>query len=275
MGKVTEIDDYSNACGEGPIWDFSGQRLLWLDSEGYDVFEYVPAGGQSRRISTDLRASSIILDSAGLILLGDGIWFWPDGQEKRKALDSFEGEKLYFNDSVAGPDGNIYGGTYYWGDGMEKHGKLYRIAPGLEIEIIDDGVKLSNGLAFSPGGDILYYTDSAARCIFAFDFNRGRIKNKREHIRFAADKGIPDGITVDSEGFIWVAVWYGGMVERYDPEGKLERSIAFPARQVSSVTFGDSDMDTLFVTSAQGFFPGELVPAGFPLDEYMGGALYS
>ena len=272
---MIELANYSNTCGEGPIWDASKQRLLWLDADAEDIFEYLPDHKKSGRISSDLRASSIVLDSAGLILLGNGIWVWPDGGEKCQTLDSYEGEELFFNDSVAGPDGNIYAGTYYWGDRMQKHGKLYRISPGFEPEALDEGIMLSNGLAFSAGNDILYYADSAARCIYSYDFCPGSLKNKRVHIRFGEQKGIPDGITVDSEGFLWCALWYGGVVERYDPDGKLERSIAFPVKQVSSVAFGDEDLTTLFVTSAGGFFQSDLVPSGFSEEACLGGALYA
>ena len=272
---MTEIADYANACGEGPLWEASLQRLLWLDAEGKDIFEYVPGSRKSRSISSDLRASSMAFDSGGLILLGNGVWFWPRGQGKRQVLDAFDGEELFFNDSVAGPDGNIYAGTYYWADRMQKHGKLYRISPGLKLEVMDEGIELSNGLAFSAGNEFLYYADSAARCVYAYDFSHESLKNKRVHLRFDAEKGIPDGITVDSEGFLWCAIWYGGVVERYDPDGKLERSVIFPVRQTSSVAFGGVGLATLFVTSARNYFSSELAPKGFSKDEKMGGALYA
>ena len=276
MNEIIEIADYKNECGEGPIWDVSVSRLLWLDAEGEDIYEYLPGEEKSRNISQDLRVSSMVLDKEGLILLGSGLWFWPEGGKKTQVVTEYDGEELFFNDSIAGPDGNIYAGTYYWGEeGMGKSGKLYRISPDLEVSVLDEGIELSNGFAFSPDNKKLYHADSSVRCINVYDFIDGTISNKRPFVRFAGDRGLPDGITVDAEGYLWCAVWYDGVAERYDPEGKFERRIEFPARQVSSLTFGGDDLDVLYVTSANGFFAGELVPPGFPENSYLGGTLYA
>jgi sugar lactone lactonase YvrE len=122
--------DFGNLCGECPIWDDRRQRLLWVDSDGREIFEHDAVRHTGQVISSDLQVSSIVLDECGLVLLGRGVWLWDERGDKQRIIEQYDGEELYFNDSIAGPDGNIYAGTYYWTDhGMEKTGKLYRIGP--------------------------------------------------------------------------------------------------------------------------------------------------
>src|SRR5204863_2873660 len=124
-----------------------------------------------------------------------------------------EGEMLVFNDMIAAPDGGVYAGTLYWNEsGMTKHGKLYHMSPAGNVKIVDDGIELANGLGFSPDGRTVYFADSAARTIWAYDVDRrdGSLRNKRIFVRVGDDEGIPDGLTVDAEGFVYSAQWYGG-----------------------------------------------------------------
>jgi sugar lactone lactonase YvrE len=160
---------------------------------------------------------------------------------------------------------------------MEKPGALYHIHPDCRVEIVDDNILLSNGLAFSVDSRTLYYADSAARVIYAYhvDPGTGHLSQRRSFVRVPIDDGIPDGLTVDSEDHVWCALWYGGQVIRYDPDGRIERRIALPSRQTSSVTFGGADLTDLFVTSASEPWPSELAPTSFRADDpNMGGSLY-
>jgi sugar lactone lactonase YvrE len=200
---------------------------------------------------------------------------WDGKGAKKQIIKSFNDEVLNFNDSITGPDGCIYAGTYYWDAGrMSKHGKLYRIKPDYSMETLDDGIELSNGMAFSPDNSLFYYADSARRNIYVYDFKleTGSLSNKRIFVKSGA--GIPDGITVDSTGYIWCAMWYEGVVRRYAPDGAEERIIHFPVKQVSSVTFGGENLDILFVTSAKSLFRGSLMPPNFNNSVDMGGPLY-
>jgi sugar lactone lactonase YvrE len=273
---VQMLCDYSNLCGECPLWDNERKRLLWVDSDGTGIFEYDYMGKRSRIISNNMQTSSIVLNKSGMVLLGHGVWLWDGDGEKKKIIGSYGGEELNFNDSIAGPDGCIYAGTYYWNaDGMKKYGKLYRISPDHSMQVLDEGIALSNGMAFSLDNALFYYADSGKRSIYVYDFNgkTGCIGNKRI---FATNKGdgIPDGITVDGAGHVWCAMWYEGAVYRYDPDGKVERIIHFPVKQVSSVTFGAEQMDLLFITSAKSLFESNLMPQNFDKNVEMGGALY-
>jgi len=262
-------------CGEGPLWEKQKNRLLWVDSD----LTYVYAGSLNTDeivvLSDDIQVSSVALTKHGYLLLGDGVWRMYEDGRKTCLLDEFDGEKLFFNDSIVGPDGAVYAGTYYWdAQGMRKYGKLYRIAKNGDVRVLDEGIALSNGLAFSPDHSVLYYSDSAKRCIYQYDFSVSgeSITNKRVFVR--SREGIPDGITVDSEGYVWCAMWYEGKVYRFDADGKTERVYEFPAKQVSSVAFGGPDMTTLFVTSAFALFQSDLIPPGFDVSAHMGGEVY-
>src|SRR5207247_7061215 len=133
---------------------------------------------------------------------------------------------------------------------------------------VEEGVELANGLGFSPDNRTLYFTDSAARKIYAYDVQpeTGRLSNRRIFASVTADEGLPDGLTVDAEGFVWSAQWYGSQVVRYDPDGKVERRIAMPITQVSSVAFGGENLTDLYITSAGGSWASQLAPPGYNFD---------
>jgi sugar lactone lactonase YvrE len=131
--------------------------------------------------------------------------------------------------------------------------------------VVDEGFHLANGLAFSPDAKLLYFTDSAARRIYAYDYDQktGEVRNRRVLVQVPDHEGLPDGLTVDAEGFLWSARWYGSCVIRYNPDGKVERSIMTPAKQTSSVMFGGPDLTDLFISSAARSEPMPVMPKGY------------
>jgi D-xylonolactonase len=136
---------------------------------------------------------------------------------------------------------------------------------------------LANGLGLSPDHRTLYFADSAARIIYAFDVDPkdGSLSNRRPFVKVPSEEGLPDGLTVDADGYVWNAHWYGSEVVRYDPDGVLERRIRFPSSQISSVAFGGSDLTDLYVTSAGQSWPSRYMPAGYdPHGNNVGGPLY-
>src|SRR5438270_80213 len=149
--------------------------------------------------------------------------------------------------------------------GVAAPSYLFRIDRDGSVHVVDEGIQFSNGLAFSRDCSTLYFSDSVARCIYAYNWNRetGNLANRRVFVRLPREHGFPDGLTVDAEGFIWCAHWFGARVTRYDPDGKVERVVALPATQTSSLAFEGPDLDVIFVTSASKSNMLTEAPAGY------------
>jgi D-xylono/L-arabinono-1,4-lactonase len=277
--QIEEIVADNNLCGEAPTWDYRNNRLLWVDNEASTVCQYVPANGERTVISRDLQACGIAInEDRRLIFAGfGGLHVWQAQNIYDTVVANYEGGPLQFNDIIADAKGRIYGGTIYWGaSGMEQYGRLYLIARGGEIAVVDEGIEVSNGLGFSTDDRILYYSDSTARKIYAYDVDQdsGELRNKRVFVNVPAEEGIPDGLTVDAQGFVWSAQWYGSQIVRYDPDGKVERQIVMPVKQVSSVMFGGKDLSELYVTSAGNSWRSDFAPPGYDFEGNIGGSLY-
>jgi D-xylonolactonase len=145
--------------------------------------------------------------------------------------------------------------------------------------VLAEGVSISNGMGWSPDLKTFYYTDSTPKQVYAYDYSprKHTISNKRVFVQLGDDLGVPDGMTVDAEGFVWSANWGGGCVIRFDPDGKEERRIEMPATQSSSVMFGGPDFTDIYVTSANagtGEPPGQFMPKGYDNSKHRGGELY-
>ena len=277
---VEIVANDNNRCGEAPLWDHQSGRFIWTDIESALVYQFTHSSGEKMILSRDLPVSGIALNSGGRLVFASatGLHVWRGQGKYRTIVSEHDGEKLVFNDVIADCKGRIYAGTLYWGaSGMEKPGKLYLINSDGSVRVVEEGIELSNGLGFSPDQQTLYYADSAARKIYAYlvDVETGELSRKRVFVEVPSTEGIPDGLTVDAEGFVWCAQWYGAQVVRYDPAGTVERRIIVPVRQVSSVTFGGPDLNELYITSAADSWRSHLAPPGYDFNaSNVGGALY-
>lgn len=283
MPSLEIIAQDNNRCGEGPIWNAAQDRLIWNDFGSSLVFQYVPATSAKSVISRNLNVAGIALNCDGnLVFAGmTGLHLWRAQDDYQTIAAEHEDETLVFNDILADPQGRVYAGTYYWNEKeMDRPGKLYRIDSDGSVHIVDESIELSNGLGLSPDNQTLYYADSTARRIYAYDVNpaTGDLASRRVLVAVPKTEGMPDGLTVDAEGFIWSAQWYGGQVVRYDPEGKVERRVELPAAQVTSVAFGGPDLADLYITSAAESWPAwpnPYAPPGYhPGKVKLGGSLY-
>ncbi|MCE9589659.1 MAG: SMP-30/gluconolactonase/LRE family protein [Planctomycetes bacterium] len=280
MNTLTVIADDQNLCGEGPLWDPAGQRLIWNDMTRTLLYDYTPATREKRVIGRDLMIAAAALNKGGTLVVAGatGLYVWKGDKEHSLIADKHGGETLYFNDILADPRGRVYAGTVYWGaKGMEKTGKLYLFEPDGSARVLDEGIELANGLGLSPDNRTLYFTDSAARRVYAYrvDQKTGTLSDKRVFVQVPRGEGLPDGLTVDAQGYVWSAQWWGSQVVRYSPEGKVDRRIEMPVRQVSSVAFGGKEYADLYITSAAENFESELAPPGYDYKATnIGGALY-
>lgn len=153
------------------------------------------------------------------------------------------------NDGKADAQGQIWCGTMDMAEESDS-GSLYRLTPDLVWQQMDTGYRVPNGPAFSPCGNWLYHSDTARRIMYRFARTADGIADRQPFISFTDADGYPDGMTVDADGHIWVAHWGGGRISRFTPDGRLDRAIALPARQVTNICFAGPDLDRMFVSSA-------------------------
>ncbi len=280
MSELSVIADYGDLCGEGPVWDADSGYLYWTDIDGRRFFRYHQATKQHEIVKQGLEIAGYALNQSGGFVIANsgGIWLW-DGIDNLSLIADKAGDaRLQMNDAIADPEGRLFAGSNFFdAEKAYELGKLVRVDRDGSVHVADDGFQLPNGLAFSPSGTVMYLTDSAARRIYAYDYDRrsGAVRNRRILVQVPGDEGVPDGLTVDAEGFLWSAQWYGSCIVRYDPDGKVERRIATPAKQTSSVAFGGADLTDIFVTSASKSWPSPLMPRSYdPVAGNFGGQLY-
>jgi sugar lactone lactonase YvrE len=238
--------------GEGPMWDARSGRIAWVDILGRRVHLTDPLTGATESIETPLDVGAIAARAKGgfVAALQDGFWVIGDGQPRRITTIPEARPGLRFNDGKCDPAGRFWAGTMAY-DQAAGAAALYRLdADGRSTRVID-GVTISNGLDWTIDATTMYYVDSPLHRIDAFDYepSTGEISNRRIAIQVAAEAGTPDGLTLDAEGGIWVALWDGGAVHRY-LDGRLELVIRLPVSRPTSCAFGGVDLDELYVTSA-------------------------
>ncbi|HXW82755.1 MAG TPA: SMP-30/gluconolactonase/LRE family protein, partial [Acidimicrobiales bacterium] len=160
--------------------------------------------------------------------------------------------RVRFNEGKVGPEGRFVAGTMDWHE-QEALGKLYQLGPDGAVTTLLDGVAISNGLDATDDGKALFYIDTPLGGVDVFERDpaTGALSGRRRFVDVPAADGAPDGMTLDAEGCIWVALWGGGQVRRFDPSGRLIAAVEVPARQVSSVAFGGDHLDELFITTAR------------------------
>ncbi|MBA3777902.1 MAG: SMP-30/gluconolactonase/LRE family protein [Chloroflexi bacterium] len=258
MSQPELVVDARAQLGEGPVWDERAQELIWVDIVGQMVHRFRPSDGRVTSLSVPKAVGAVAIRShGGLVLaLEDGFWILdlPDAEPRPFALlDPPAPGILRMNDGKVDREGRFWAGTTAWDDRAgDGAGALYRLDPDGGLRRMLDGVSISNGLDWDPDGRLMYFVDTPTQRIDVFDYDglSGEIERRRTLVEVPHAAGAPDGLTVDAEGGIWVALWGGSAVHRYTPEGTLERTLHVPASQVSSCAFGGRQLDELYVTTA-------------------------
>ena len=238
--------------GEGPCWVARNDSLLWVDINTPVVFQWSEAGGTHTHVLSE-KICSIVPRAAGgyigagydgLVMLSDDFTITQLGHPE----EHLAGNR--FNDGKIDRDGRFWAGTMDHAERKDS-GTLYRIDPDLSWTAIDAGYRVTNGPAFSVDGRTMYHTDSAIQRVYAFDLDHaGNATNRRLFLQFTPDMGYPDGMTVDAENCLWIAFWDGWCIRRFAPDGSLLAEIPVPVQKPTSLAFGGTHMDRLFITSA-------------------------
>jgi len=263
--QVEHVLAVRNVLGEGPVWDTQEQTLYWVDIEGQVYLRYLPQLDEVERVTVGARIGSFALRaSGGLVMATDrGFALWdPAGRQLTTIADPEAGRPaMRFNDGKVDPRGRFWAGTMT--EDEQQHaagpGSLYRLDPDLSVHRMDTDYAIANGLGWSPDGQTMYVTDSPRHVIYAYDYNAatGQVTNRRPLISTDGESGVPDGLTVDAEGYIWSARWGGGKIVRYGPSGAKERELRLPVQYPTSCCFGGPTLSDLYVTSASQPIPPE------------------
>lgn len=236
--------------GEGPTWDPARGRLIWVDILAARVHTFDPASGRRTTLTTGQHVGAAKPRAGGglVVNLRDGIGLYDsDLAFSWLVHDPVPGRRG--NDAAVAPDGSLWAGSMRY-DEAPGGGALIRVAPdGTVTHLLTAAI--SNGTGWSPDGTTLYYIDTPTGLIDAFRFDGERISGRRTLAVVEPGAGGPDGLTVDAEGCVWVALWGGGQIRRYTPEGALDRVIELPVRQPTACAFGGPELRDLYITSAR------------------------
>ena len=249
---------------EGPVWSETWGGLRVVDMFAGDLLTLRDSGIERIHVGTVAAfhrprvGGGYVVATERVLAVADN----PGDRPRPFAPDLRLSQGLRFNDGGCSPAGTLYAGSMAW-DGSPGGGQLLRVQASGAAEVVLDGVGISNGLAFSPDGSVAYYADTSTGRVDVFDNCDDRLVGRRPFVTIDPLQGAPDGLTVDSDGGVWVALWGGSTVRGYDERGRLQQVVSVPARQVSACTFGGPDLSTLFVTTSRENLPeGEDPQAG-------------
>ncbi len=263
MDRCVSMCDALCVCGEAPLWLQREQHILWVDTDSRNCFTYDTAAQTCTAINTDgyfqtiahVAATDSISECTYIAVLNDRVALCRKDLSIMKDLGNPLAHKpsMILGDGTAGPDGCFYFGAFNSQDLYAKEGVVLRVNRDLSIEIVAEGFALPNGLAFNASGDTFYVTEMFANRIHAFDVSAAdsSLSNCRVFTDIPQDQGMPDGLIIDAEGFLWSAHWQGFRITRYDPDGTVERVVPVPVPTPTCLAFGGSDMTTLYITTAR------------------------
>ena len=257
MVEVACVVDCRDLLGESPVWCPIDQRLYWLDIKGQTISRFTPATGEYRQVPVDEQPCALVLREGGgmAVAFFGGFRFFDPETGAVETIHEVEPDQ---------PDSRLNDGRCdrqgrFWAGGMDNAmkgrplGSLYRLDRDLSLHKTESGIVVSNALAFSPDGETMYFGDLGRDVIWAYDLDTatGAISNKRVFAGPGSAPGLPDGSTVDAEGYVWSARWKGWCVARFAPDGTLDHTIEIPLQMITCPMFGGPDLDVLYVTSSR------------------------
>jgi sugar lactone lactonase YvrE len=250
--KAEQFTDIVTDHGEGPVW-LPGRGLHCVDMDNGDVLRFADDGVVEERLDVGAIAAVVRPRVAGGVVIAAErhLVLLDDDGNRADLPEVFDDASVRFNEGGCDPDGAFYCGTMAYAQDPGR-GRLFRFGGDGRAEVVLPSVTVSNGFWFSPDGSLAYYNDTPTHHVDVFDWSPDTGLTHRRH--FAAidpADGSPDGLTVDADGYVWVACWGGSAVRRFAPNGHLDDVVEVPAKQVSSCTLGGPTLDTLFITTSR------------------------
>lgn len=255
--NVELVLNTKSELGEGAIWNFKTGELMWVNIKGKILNFYNPITGNNKEMFTGQMIGTVVPTKSGkvLVALQNGIYAFEIKTGSKKLIVDPE-EQLpnnRFNDGKCDPSGRFWAGTMST-IGEKKAGLLYRLNTDNTIHKMVEAVSISNGIVWSADKTKMYYIDTPTQKVMAYDYNNktGDISNPVVAVEIPNNMGSPDGMTIDENGNLWIALWGGFAVACWNPEsGNLVKTVKVPAKNVTSCAFGDNDLETLYITTAR------------------------
>ena len=260
--QVEQVTDAVAYHGEGPVWSEPWGGLRWVDMLAGDVLSLAADGSIERRHVGSVAAAIRPRSGGGAVIGVERGFALEDPDRTLTELDELWSDAgVRMNEGGCDPDGRFYCGSMAY-DQQPGAASLYRLSPDGTVDVVLEGVTVSNGLEWSPDGSRAYYNDTATHRVDVFEYDReSGLTGQRPFAEIPPAR--PDGLTVDSEGGVWVAISNGGAVRRYTPDGDLDQVVEVPVKKTTACTFGGTDLDQLFITTSQeGLEPGADPVAG-------------
>jgi len=251
--QPTLFIECQNDLGEGPLWDAREGALFWLDINRARVQRYDPQTKATHIFEMPMRVTALGLRERGGFVCATekGFYFWDGKSTSLEFITHPEEGKAgaRFNDGKVDRAGRFWAGTM---DPRNATSALYRLDTDLSARRMEEGITISNGIGWSPDNRKMYYADSLRYAVYeyTFDLQSGSISERRVFIQVEKDFGVPDGLTVDSQGYVWIAFYDGWKVVRYTPDGKEDARVALPVARPTCPAFGGPALDRLYVTTA-------------------------
>lgn len=280
-GALTRVLVRAGTLAEGPYWDAAAGGLYWVDIPAGRV-HFLDESGAHHSWQAGQPAGAVAARAAGGLVLAvrDGFLALDTATGQTSALAGVELDRLghRMNDGACDRAGRFFAGTKAEDDAPGA-GALYRLDPDHQVTRVITGVTISNGIGWSPDERLMYYVDSPTRRIDVLDYDpvSGALGDRRTFASLPDGEAMPDGLAVDAEGGVWVALWGGSAVHRYDADGRLDRVVEVPHVNVTSCAFGGPGLDLLFVTAAAGpgaaegaLYRGPAGVAGLPVHPFRG-----
>jgi sugar lactone lactonase YvrE len=238
------------SLGEGPTWDARTGTLIWIDILSPEIHRWNPSTGinETSTAPQHVGAAKPRANGGLIVNLRDGVAIVDTAGEYRW-LVYWARDEVRGNDAAVDAAGRLWAGTMRY-DTAEGGGWLARIEPDGKASVVLEKVTISNGVGWSPDNTRMYFADTPTGLVDVFDYDlaTGAVTSRRHLVDV---DGSPDGLCVDADGCVWVALWGGGQVRRYTPDGKLDRTITVPANLTTACCFGGDRLTDLYITTAR------------------------